>query len=156
LGLALVEGSWGRLISVSGVHPDLVFVAVISWAMLSGPLEGVTWALMGGLWLSLFSSAPFGLIVLPLMIVSLVAVLGHNRVYGGYLVLPVLLSFPLSLIYYLSYMLLLALFGRPMEWNATLLQVALPASALNVAGVVVLFPLFRQMSRRLGRPTINW
>jgi rod shape-determining protein MreD len=144
------------VLSVAGVHPDLVLVAVISWTLLRGLTDGLLWALIGGLCLDLLSSGPFGLMIVPLVIVCALARLGYSRVYGAHLWLPLFLTFPLSVVYYLSYALLLSLTGRPIAWSATLVQVILPASLLNIAAMLILFPLLRRLHRRVSPPAISW
>ena len=138
------------------MHPDLVLVAVISWTLLRGLADGLVWALVGGLCLDLLSSGPFGLMIVPLVIVCALARLGYSRVYGAHLWLPLFLTFPLSVVYYLSYALLLSLTGRPIAWSATLVQVILPASLLNIAAMLILFPLLRRLHRRVSPPAISW
>ena len=139
-----------------GVHPDLVLAAVISWTLLRGAAEGVVCAIVGGLCLGLFSSAPFGLVIVPLAIACLFARLGHSRVYGAHILLPLVLAFPLSVLYYLSYLFLLSLTGRPIAWDATLVQAVLPASLLNVGAMLVLFPLMRHLHRRTRAQKLGW
>ncbi len=156
LTLALIESSWGHVTSVAGVHPDLVVVAVIGWTMLRGTSEGLIWAVVGGLCLDLLSSGPFGAGVLPLVVVSLLARLGYSRVLGVSIALPLLLAFPLSVVYYLGNALLLHLTGRPIFWGETLTHVILPASLLNVVATLVLFPLLAYLHRRTGPEEIGW
>jgi len=144
------------VLSVAGVHPDLVLVAVISWTLLRGLADGLVWALIGGLCLDLLSSGPFGLTIVPLVIVCALARLGYSRVYGAQLWLPLFLTFPLSVVFYLSDALLLSLTGRPIAWSATLVQVILPASLLNVVAMLILFPLLRRLHRRVSPPAISW
>jgi rod shape-determining protein MreD len=156
LGLALVESSWGGVLNVRGVHPDLVLVAVISWTLLRGVTDGLVWAFVGGLCLGLLSSAPFGLTIAPLALVCLLARLGYSRVYGAHIVLPLFLIFPLSVVYYLSCTLLLSLTGRPIAWSTTLVHIILPASLFNIVAMLVLFPLLRRLHRRISPPAIGW
>ena len=156
LGLALIQSSWGQFFTISGVHPDFVLMAVVSWTLLHGAAGGILWAIVGGLCLDLLSGGPFGLTVIPFMLVSLLALLGHGRVLGGYLVLPFMLAFPASLSYYLIQMLLLDALGRPVAWGTTLTHVVVPASFLNVLVVLFLFPLLRLLHRRTGREQMRW
>jgi rod shape-determining protein MreD len=156
LALALVESSWGRAISIAPVHPDLVLVAVISWTILCGTTEGLVWAVVGGLCLDLFSSGPFGLTVIPLVAVSLLARLGYSRVFGAHIILPLFLTFPFSVVYYLVYAFLLYLWGRPIVWGDALTHVILPASLLNIGAMLVLFPLLRWLHRRTGPQEMTW
>jgi rod shape-determining protein MreD len=123
-------------------------LAVISWTALRGASEGWIWSIIGGIGLDLFSNAPFGLSVISLLLVCLLVRIAHSRVYGTSLVLPLLLTFPVSVVYYALSMLFLTLAGYPVEWNATLLHIVLPASLLNVVAILVLFPLLRTLHQR--------
>jgi rod shape-determining protein MreD len=152
----LVQSSVGPFLTVAGVHADLVLMAVVGWTFLRGPGEGIMWAIVGGLCLDLLTSGPFGLMTVALVVTSLLATLGYGRIFGGYLVLPLALAFPLSLVYYLAYTLLLAAFGRPIDWLPALVAVILPASLLNIAAMLVLFPALRTLHRRTGREQIGW
>jgi rod shape-determining protein MreD len=155
LALVLIESSWGHLLGIGRVHPDLVLLAVISWTALRGAAEGWMWSIIGGIGLDLLSNAPFGLSAISLLLICLFVRLAYSRVYGTSLVLPLLLTFPLSVIYYLISMLFLTLTGFPIDWNAALLHVVLPAALLNVVTMLVLFPLLRALHQRtLPRPSI--
>jgi rod shape-determining protein MreD len=156
LGLALVQSSLGAFLTIVGVHPDLVLVAVISWTLLRGAREGLLWALVGGICLDLLSSSPFGVTVVALIVACLLAGLGYGRVFGGYLIIPLALTFPLSLAYYLTYALILNALKQPVAWLPTLVHVILPASVFNIAAMLLLFPLLRLMHRRTGREEISW
>jgi len=156
LGLVLIQSSIGPFLTIVGVHPDLVLVAVISWTILRGPEEGLVWAIIGGIGLDLLSGGPFGVMTIALVITSLLASLGYGRVFGGYLILPLALTFPLSLVYYLTYTLLLSVLNEPIAWLPALTSVILPASVMNIVAMLFLFPLLRLLHRRTGREEIGW
>jgi rod shape-determining protein MreD len=156
LGLALIQSSLGPFLTIVDVRPDLVLVAVIGWTLLRGSKEGVLWAIIGGLCLDLLSSGPFGVITVSLIITSLLARLGYGLVFGGYLIIPLTLTFPLSLAYYLTYTLLLNVLSQPLPMLPALSSVILPASVLNIAAMLLLFPLLHLLHRRTGREEISW
>jgi rod shape-determining protein MreD len=156
LALALIQSSLGPFLTIADVHPDLVLVAVIGWTLLRGSKEGVLWAIIGGLCLDLLSSGPFGAITVSLVVTSLVSRLGYGLVFGGYLIIPLTLTFPLSLAYYLTYTLLLNVLNKPLPWLPALSSVILPASVLNIAVMLLLFPLLSLLHRRTGREEISW
>jgi rod shape-determining protein MreD len=156
LGLALMQSSIGPFLTVVGVHPDLVLVAVIGWTLLRGPGEGLAWALIGGLALDLLSGGPFGATTAALVIASLLASLGYGRIFGGYLTLPLALTFPLSLAYYLVYTLVLSVLNGPTAWIPALADIILPASVFNIAAMVFIYPLLRLLHRRTSREEIGW
>jgi rod shape-determining protein MreD len=156
LGLALIQSSIGPFLTVVGVHPDLVLVAVIGWTLLRGPGEGLVWAVIGGIALDLLSAGPFGAATVALVITSLLASLGYGRVFGGYLTLPLALTFPLSLAYYLIYTLVLSVLSGPIAWIPAVADIILPASVLNIAAMFFIFPILRLIHRRTGREEIGW
>lgn len=156
LALALIQSSLGPFLTIADVHPDLVLVAVIGWTLLRESKEGVLWAIIGGLCLDLLSSGPFGAITVSLVVTSLVSRLGYGLVFGGYLIIPLTLTFPLSLAYYLTYTLLLNVLNKPLPWLPALSSVILPASVLNIAVMLLLFPLLSLLHRRTGREEISW
>jgi rod shape-determining protein MreD len=156
LGLALIQSSLGPFLTIADVHPDLVLVAVIGWTLLRGSKEGLLWAIIGGLCLDLLSSGPFGVITVSLIITSLLTSLGYGLVFGGYLIIPLTLTFPLSLAYYLTYTLLLNVLNKSLPWLPALSSVILPASVLNIAVMLLLFPFLSLLHRRTGREEISW
>jgi rod shape-determining protein MreD len=156
LVLALAQSSWGSFLSIGGVHPDLVLVVVVAWTLLQGPRDGLLWALIGGLCLDFLSSGPFGVVTIALLAVALLASLGYGRVFGGYVTLPLMLVFPLSLVYYLIQMTLLGVLGRQIIWIPTLTNVVLAASLLNIVVILLLLPLLRWLQRRIGREEMGW
>lgn len=155
LSLTLAQSSLTHVVGVAGVRPDLVLVVVLGWAVWRGPTSGLRWAVIAGLCLDMLSSGPFGALTVPLVIVALLAGwLGHGRLFGGYLVLPLLLTFPLSLLYYLIYLALVSLMGRPVLWVPMVSQIALPASLLNLAATIILLPPLHSLHRRSTRGLI--
>lgn len=156
MGLTLVQSSVGPFITIAGVHPDLVLVGVIGWTLLRGPREGLVWAIIGGLCLDLLSGAPFGINSAALIITCLLTGMAYGRIFGGYLVIPLAVAFPLSLAYYLTYTLLLSVLNGPVTWLPTLSNVVLPACLLNMVAMMLLFPLLRLLHRRTGREELGW
>lgn len=155
IGLALAQSSLTRIVSVGGVRPDLVLAAILGWAIWRGPASSLRWAIVAGLCLDVLSSGPFGALTTPLVVVAVLAGwLGYGRLFGGYLVLPLLLTFPLSLLYYLIYLALVSLLGRPITWVPTITEVALPASLLNLAAALILLPPLHSLHRRGTRQVI--
>jgi len=141
---------------VAGIHPDLVVCCVIAWSFWHNTADSLVWAIIGGLSLDLLSSGPFGTVTVPLILVSLlVSRLGYGRVLGGYLVLPLLFAFPLSLLYYLLYMALLNLAGTRLPWVSTLTFVTLPASLLNAAVTFLMLPPLHWLHRSSVRDMLH-
>ncbi len=129
---------------------------VIGWVILRGLGEGLVWALIGGLSLDLVSGAPFGILTLTMLIVALVTNLSHGRVFGSSIVLPLSLTFPLSLLFNGLTLLLLTLLGRPIIWSSAFFDVLLPAALFNTAVMILVFPLLYLLNRTLNPQQLSF
>ena len=137
-------------VEINGVHPDLVLVLIIGWTILRGLREGVIWALMGGLSLDFTSGSPFGLFTLIMLIVALATSLFHGRMFGSSIILPLCLTFPLSLLFNGLALLLLNLAGQPVVWGDAFSYVLAPVAVFNTATMLFVFPLLYWLNRRLN------
>jgi cell shape-determining protein MreD len=116
----------------------------------------LVWAVIGGAALDLLSGGPFGAATIALITTSLLSSLGYGRVFGGQLVIPLAITFPLSLVYYVVYAMLLSVLNHPVDWLLALSDVILPASLLNIVAMFLMFPFLRLLHRRTGREEISW
>lgn len=142
--------------SVLGAQPDLMFLAVVAWGLLSGGREGVIWGFVGGFLLSLFSGAPFALAPCVLMAVGALTGLGRARVYRTQLLFPVLAALIASVMHGLLWLSLLYVSGHTVPWLDTLLGVTLPSMVLNAILVIPVYALLRGLHRRYGREELSW
>ena len=149
VGSVFLQTTLSPFVKISGVHPDLVLILVISWVILRGLEEGLFWAAIGGLSLDIFSGAPFGVFTLSMVVVALVTSLFHGRVFGSSIILPLSLTFPLSLLFNGLVLLLLMLLGRPMDWSAAFFNILLPVAIFNTMVMVLVFPLLYLLNRVL-------
>jgi rod shape-determining protein MreD len=155
-GLALLQSSVMPKITLLGVHPDLVLMAVTSWSLLRGSEEGMLWALIGGVILDLFSGAPFGVYSLALIIIGFAAGLGQRNMLRIEILAPILVI-PLStVVYLLITMVLLSVLGWKIEWTARLGTVLLPSVLVNSLGMPFVYLPARLLHRRVAREEISW
>jgi len=143
-------------IKISGVHPDLVLILIIGWIILRGLGEGLVWALIGGVSLDLVSGAPFGVFTLTTLLVALAANLSHGRVFGSSIVLPLSLTFPLSLLFNGLALLFLTLLGRPIVWSDAFFNVLLPVAIFNTAVMMLVFPLLYLLNRIMNPQPLSF
>ena len=143
-------------IKISGVHPDLVLILIIGWIILRGLGEGLVWALIGGVCLDLVSGAPFGVFTLTTLLVALAANLSHGRVFGSSIVLPLSLTFPLSLLFNGLALLFLTLLGRPIVWSNAFFNVLLPVAIFNTAVMMLVFPLLYLLNRIMNPQPLSF
>ena len=150
MAATLLQMTLSPFIKISGVHPDLVLILIIGWVILRGPSEGLVWALIGGLCLDLVSGAPFGVFTFTLLLVALVASVSHGRIFGSSIVLPLSLTFPLSLLFNGLALLWLVLLGRSVVWTDAFFNVLLPVAVFNTAVMMLVFPLLYLLNRWLN------
>lgn len=131
-------------------------VVVISWTILRGLRDGVVWAVIGGLSLDLLSGGPFGLFTLAMLVVTLVTSLFHGRLFGSSIILPLSLTFPLSLLFNGLALLLLNLLGRPVVWNEAFSAVLVPVAIFNTAVMLLVFPLLYMLNRWLNPQPLSF
>ncbi len=156
VGATLLQTTVSPYLKINGVHPDLVLVLVIGWVSLRGWEEGVFWALMGGLSLDFISAAPFGLFTLTLLMAALVANLAHGLTFGSSIVLPLSLTFPLSVLFNGVALLILSLLGRPIVWNDAFTSILVPAATFNTALMLLIFPLLYLLNRWLNPQPLSF
>ncbi len=156
IGATIFQTTVSPYLEISGVHPDLVLVLVIGWVVLRGWGEGLIWALIGGLSLDFMSAAPFGLFTLCLILVAFVTSLIHGLTFGSSIVLPLSLTFPLSLLFNGMALLLLVIGGRPVIWSEALATVLLPVAIFNTVSMLLIFPLLYLLNRWLSPQTLSF
>jgi len=155
-GLALLQSTVMPKITLLGVHPDLVLMAVTSWSLLRGAEEGMLWALISGIVLDLFSGAPFGIYSLALLIIGFAAGLGPRNVLRIDILAPILVIPVTTFVYVLVSMALLSILGWEMEWGARLRAVLLPSMLVNSLGMPFVYLPARLLHRRTAREEISW
>ena len=156
IGAVLLQTTLSPYIKINGVHPNLVLILVVGWIILRGMGDGLTWALIGGLCLDFVSAAPFGIFTVTMLVVALVANLSHGRIFGRSIVLPLSLTFPLSLLFNTLALLLLSLWGRPVIWTDAFSHVLLPAALFNTGVMMLIFPLLYLLNRYLNPQPLSF
>ncbi|HUT18819.1 MAG TPA: rod shape-determining protein MreD [Anaerolineae bacterium] len=155
-GLTLLQSTVMPKITVLGVHPDLVLMAVTSWSLLRGAEEGMLWALISGVVLDLLSGAPFGIYSLALLTIGFAAGLGQRNMLRVDILAPIV-AIPLAtLAYLLITMTLLSILGWEMEWGARVGAVVLPSILVNSLGMPFVYLPARLLHRRVAREEISW
>lgn len=154
--LAILQSTVMPRITVLGVHPDLMLLAVTSWSLLRGAQEGMLWALIGGIAVDLISGAPFGVVTLSLLVVSFLSSLGQRNVFRLDLLIPII-TIPLATLVYNTIMLaLLWALQWPTDWGAGFVRVILPAMLVNTISMPLVYLALRTLDRRVGREVMAW
>ena len=137
------------------VHPNLVMALVFGLCMIIRLREVLALAFFGGLILDLFSGIDFGLYTLSMLMMAILAGYWQTKQISG-TPLPILLIWPYTVIFNLSALLLLRFNNEyPIRWGAVLTQVVFVEGLLNVAAMLVLFPLILWSYRLRERHTLR-
>ena len=154
--LALFQSTVTPNIKLMGVQPDLMLMAVVSWSLLRGSEDGMLWALIGGIMMDMFSSAPFGASALALLITGFLSGLGHRNIFRLALVVPALVIPVATLLYQLILFGLLYAFGWRTNLIPTLSRVIFPSMLVNTLGMPIVYLTTRLLHRRTKREEIVW
>jgi len=151
---ATLQSSVLPRVSVFGVHVDLVLVLVMVWSVRRGFDEATVWGLVGGGLVDLYSAGPFGVNVLALGVVAvLAAAAGSALRQARGLVLLAYSPFG-TIVYELLALFILQNLGWRFDWPAMVALVVLPAAIVNtVVAPLVYWPL-RALDERLQPQTL--
>jgi rod shape-determining protein MreD len=155
--VALLEVTLWPFVDVRGVHPHLVFLFAVAWAVV-GSLDGaIAWGFTGGLMLDVLAPRPLGATALTLLlVVAASAAVGRGlaqvRLRG---IAPLVATFPLSLLYSYAVVLLASSADRTVL-SASGLTALLPGAVVDtmitviVATIVMLAARRREEQERIG------
>jgi rod shape-determining protein MreD len=146
IGLVLVVLIQATLLSrlrVLGASPNLLLVTTIAWGLLQSVSDGVVWAFAGGLGLDLITGMPLGTSSLAGMTACLLTGIGRNRVFSNNLWWPIVLVAMATPVYGWIVLLTEQIRGVPVDWLGSTIHVVGPELALNVAAMVVVYPVLR-------------
>lgn len=155
VGAALVQATLSPYMKINGVHPDLVLLLVIGWTILRGLEEGVVWSLIGGISLDFLSGAPFGVFSLTLLLVAVTTSLFHGRLFGSSIVIPLVLTFPLSLLFNGAALFFLSFLGHPVAWTPAFYVILLPNAIFNTGVMLLVFSMLYLLNRWLNPQPIT-
>lgn len=135
-------------LSLNQMHPNLIVVLVLGWCFLLERRESLIWAFVGGAWLDILASRPFGLFTLSLLLTALAASIWHDKSFGNPFLVPVVLTLPYTLLFNFFGLLALQVLGYPVAWGNTLLYLMFPAALVNMLAMSFVFPLLSRVYQR--------
>jgi rod shape-determining protein MreD len=137
---AILDATLMAELRIGGGAPDLVFLLVVSWALLSSVQEAMLWAVIGGVLKDALSLAPLGTSALGMVVVVFVADSLFGDVRRNNLVIPPVLAAAGTVIYHLGILVVLGLVGYGVPMGEGLLYVTLPTVIYNL---ILILPVFR-------------
>ncbi len=137
---ALLNATLMAELRLGGGAPDLVFLIVVTWAMLAEPRDAYLWAIVGGVAQDWFSMAPLGASSLALLIVAFVVDALFGRVPRGNLLLPPLVAAGGTVLYHLLMIAVLRMQSIVIPVGHGLTYVTLPTVILHA---LLALPVYR-------------
>jgi rod shape-determining protein MreD len=129
---------------LGGGAPDLVFMLVVSWALLADPRTAFGWAVLGGIMQDSLSVAPLGTSSLGLVIVVFLAdaIFGQRQRIN--LLYPLLVAAGGTVIYHLCIMAVLRVMeGITVPMGSGLFYVTVPTVIYNS---ILIVPVYRMVA----------
>jgi len=120
--------------------PDLVFLLVVSWALLVDVRDAMFWAVFGGVMQDMFSIAPLGTSALGLVVVVFGADLLFGQISHRNILIPPLVAVAGTVIYHLGVLVALQMVNISVPLGRGLLYVTLPTLVYNS---ILILPIFR-------------
>lgn len=105
--LAIIQATIMPKFPVLGFVPLLVLLVALAWGLLHTLEEGVAWAFVGGLFVDMFSVSPLGTTSLALMTAVAAVILIKRNFPESRVLLPLILGFLATLIFWFVYLLML-------------------------------------------------
>lgn len=144
LALAIVQVTWAPRLSVQGVFPNLVLLAVVVITWLNGVRAGLVWACIGGVLLDLTASGPIGPHALALLTVAYATSLWARNFESAHALHVALTAAAGSGVYSLTLVLTDGLLGMPGMDASTVVRLTVLAASYNA----VLAPFALEALRR--------
>jgi rod shape-determining protein MreD len=147
----VIQATWFAQLNLPAqVKPDLVMVAVISYALLKGPYIGTNLGLLAGFLMDLVSGNIIGGGVLTKMLAGFAAGMLEKTIFKDNLLVPAITVFlgtiffeSLNLVIYLS-------FGANLSFFNMLLHTILPMAFYNAILAPVIYQLLYTMERLIS------
>ena len=151
VALALLQSVLLARVDLLGARPDLMLLAVLTWAAIRSEREGLIWGFVGGLLIDLLSEAPLGGSSLALVLIAFIAAQPWGRSLGIPAARTLIMALIGTLLYHAILLVVLAWTGHTVHWSYALTRVAAPSALLNtLLAPLVQLPL-AWLSRRLRR-----
>ncbi|MBI5878942.1 MAG: rod shape-determining protein MreD [Chloroflexi bacterium] len=154
--LAILQSSILTRVDPSTLHPDVMLLTIVAWALQRGSREGLVWGFFGGLALDVVSGVPLGLNALVLTAAGYLAGLGEARVFRTNFVLPVLIIAALTVVVFAAHCAYLLLSGNALALDSAIISILAPSLVLNLIASPLVFRPIRWLSRSYGREQLRW
>lgn len=154
--LAIFQATAAPQIRIAGGSINLLLLVVMLWEQIDEDGQGYVWAFCGGFALDLLSGGPFGASILGLLAAVYVASLLGGGLFRDRVFLPLITAVAGTFAYNGVYLILLRLFGVPIDIAPAIAQIILPSALLNMVLSPVVARLLWALHRRLNPVGASW
>ena len=154
--LAIFQATAAPQIRIAGGSLNLLLLCVMSWEQIEARGEGYGWAFIGGLALDLISGGPFGASILGLLAATFIANRLGSGLFRDRLFLPLVTAVAGTFAYNGIYLLLMSIFGAPINWVNAIVQVILPSAILNMLASPIVARLMLALHQRVKPAGGTW
>ncbi len=154
--VVIVQATLIARIRVGGVCPDLLLVVVVAWSLLRGIGAGIAWSFVGGLFFDMVAGLPLGTSSLALMTVCFVTGLGESNLFQGNIFLPIIAVAIATPLHAAIVLLAMQLQHVHVDWLGVALRVVLPEMFLNMATMILVYPMLRWLADKVSAERLNW
>ena len=154
--LAVFQATAAPQIRIAGGSLNLLLLCVMSWEQIEARGEGYAWAFVGGLTVDLISGGPFGTSALALLAATFIA----NQLGGGMfrdrVIIPLVTAVAGTFAYNGVYLIVLRLFGIPIDLVSAIPQVIVPSALLNMLASPIVARLMLALYHRVRPAGVSW
>jgi rod shape-determining protein MreD len=148
IAAVLLQAALAPSLRIFGIVPNIVFLVVVTLALVEGPIAGCTAGFVGGLLFDLLGSGVVGPSALVLTLVGYVAGLMQANMFAEGWLLPVTVVAVASLAAEVTYGIVLAVVGAGQPFWSSLVRVMLPGALYNTVLAVMGYPVLARLLRR--------
>jgi rod shape-determining protein MreD len=154
--LAIFQSTAAPQMRIAGGSLNLLLLCVMLWEQIEARGEGYVWAFIGGLFLDLLGSGPFGGSILALLGATFIASLLGGGLFRDRLLLPLITAVAGTFAYNGIYLVILRIFGVPINLVDALVQVVLPSALINMLASPIVARLLLALHRRVRPVGVTW
>ena len=148
LGALLMQVIFGSSLSILGVTPNFLMVAVVLIAFVRGSKEGTIVGFIAGLLFDFIGATVVGPMALALTITGFVAGILKEQIFAGGWLMPVSVLGVASLVSETVYLILIVALGLPMDFFAALFTRAVPGALYAMLIALISFPVLTKFLKR--------
>lgn len=154
--LAVFQATAAPQIRIAGGSVNLLLLCVMSWEQIEARGEGYIWAFIGGLAVDLISGGPFGASVLSLLAAAFIANTLGGGLFRDRVLLPLVTAVAGTFAYNGVYLLIMGVFGIPIDMMTAITQVILPSALINMLVSPIVARLLLALHRRVTPVGVTW